>query len=106
MIDAAPFTTNDFMSWMENPDFRVPPYQKTKGTEAGTFIHLYQTIYQQARQVSRLKEEITNTLESLNETKDTITTLKKHLRVISHHQQHHKWTCNNMLLKFQSSIPH
>ena len=50
MIDAAPFTTDDFIGWMENPDFRVPLYQETEGTEAGTFIRLYQTVYQQARQ--------------------------------------------------------
>ena len=77
MINTAPFTTDDFIGWMENPDFRVPLYQETKGTEAGTFIRLYQTIYQQARQALQLKEEIANALESLQETKNTVESLEK-----------------------------
>ena len=106
MIDAAPFTTDDFIGWMENPDFRVPLYQETEGTKAGTFIRLYQTVYQQARQASQLKEEIANALESLQETKNTVESLEKRLRLVCNHQQHHEKTCNNTLLSFQSSISH
>jgi len=107
MIDIALFTADDFIGWMENPDFQVPLAQETEETEAGTFIHLYQTVYQlqQAQQASQLKEEIVNTLESLQETKKTVQTLKKCLGVVKQHQQFHEQSCNKTLINFQSSIP-